>query len=393
MITQPALHRIRLFYAAYFAAMGLILPFFPVYLDGIGLNAAMVGFMTGLLALAKVLAPPWIGHRLDKRPAANVQRFIILASALASLTAVSIGFTLNLYVLAAIILLFGVCWAGVLPLTDGLAVSVCEAGHADYGRLRAWGSAGFIITSLAGGIWLVDSNMAVFPLALAILMLVMVVAARGFPKLSISKHHDIGHAAFSTPFYLLLITAFIMQLSHGAYYGFFSLYLAEAGFSGWQIGLYWGIGVVAEIVLMWRWSRPLQHAAPAKVFSLCLLLTALRWLGTGWTVDPILLALLQLLHAASFAAFHVAAIAWAKHLAPDTRHNAAQGLYSAAGFGLGSTLGMMGCGLIANAAGYSMAFYVCAGIALLGIPVAMMLPSVAYAGTGKPTLLSGSKKD
>jgi len=392
MVTQHALHRIRLFYAAYFAAMGLILPFFPVYLDAIGLDAVMVGFMTGLLALAKVVAPPWIGHRLDQRPAAQIRHFIVLASALASLMAISMGMTQNLYGLAAMILLFGVCWAAVLPLTDGLSVSVCEAGHADYGRLRVWGSAGFIITSLAGGIWLVGSNMLAFPVVLAMLMLFMVFAARGFPQLRVSKPCDVGHAPLSKPFYLLLITAFIMQLSHGAYYGFFSLYLAEAGYSGWQIGLYWGIGVVAEIILMWRWSGALQHAAPARVFSLCLLLTALRWLGTGWTVDPVLLALLQLLHAASFAAFHVAAIAWAKRLTPASRHNAAQGLYSAAGFGLGSTIGVMGCGLIADAAGYNMAFYVCAAVALLGIPVAMLLPSVGHVRVTHPIQLPKSKK-
>ena len=83
---------------------------------------------------------------------------------------------------------------------------------------------------------------------------------------------------------------------------------------------------------------------------------------------------LQLLHAASFAAFHVTAIAWVKRLAPGGRHSAAQGLYSAAGFGLGSTIGIMGCGVIADLFSYSIAFFTCAGIAVLGIPLALLLP-------------------
>jgi len=377
MVTRQSLNRIRLFYAAYFAAMGLILPFFPVYLNGRGLDAAMIGLMTGLLALAKVFAPPWIGHTLDHQPEIRLHRFIVGASCMAAVTVIVIGLVINMYLLAAAILLFGIFWASVLPLTDGLSVSVSETNVADYGRLRVWGSIGFVITSLAGGFWLTGSNMAAFPVVLAMLMLVLAFAAHGFPRLEPPPHSDSGQQAFSAPFYLLLAIAFIMQASHGAYYGFFSLYLADAGFSGWQIGLYWGIGVVAEIVLMWRWSRSLQHASPALVFSLCLFLAALRWLGIGLTTDAVLLVGLQLLHAASFAAFHVAAIAWVKRLAPDRRHGAAQGLYSAAGFGLGSTIGIMACGLIAGSMGFSMAFYVCAGVALLGIPLAFLLPKNA----------------
>jgi PPP family 3-phenylpropionic acid transporter len=374
MVTQASLNRIRLFYAAYFAAMGLILPFFPVFLDGLGLDVAMIGIMTGLLAAAKVVAPPWIGHLLDRQPDSLVQRFIIAASLFAAIAALLMGVSLNLYALAAVIFLFGILWAVILPLTDGISVSVSEAALADYGRLRAWGSVGFVVASLAAGAWLADQNIDAFPMVLAVLMLITAFAAQGFPRLEASgTQNQDSTARFSTMFYQLLGLAFLMQVSHGAYYGFFSLYLAEAGYTGWQIGIYWVIGVVAEIVLMWQFSRILQQAVPALVFTTCMSLAALRWLGTGLTADPWLIAALQLLHAASFAAFHVAAIAWVKRLAPASRHAAAQGWYSAAGFGLGSTVGIMGCGLIAEVWGYSVAFYVCAGVALLAIPLAVSI--------------------
>jgi PPP family 3-phenylpropionic acid transporter len=374
MVTQASLNRIRLFYAAYFAAMGLILPFFPVFLDGLGLDVAMIGVMTGLLAAAKVVSPPWIGHLLDRQPDSLVQRFIIAASVLAAVAALFMGVSLNLYALAAVVFLFGVLWAAILPLTDGISVSVSEAALADYGRLRAWGSVGFVLATLAAGAWLADQNIDAFPVVLAGLMLVTAFAAQGFPRLETAATQDLDSTArFSTMFYQLLGLACLMQISHGAYYGFFSLYLAEAGYTGWQIGIYWVIGVVAEIVLMWRFSRQLQQAVPALVFTVCMSLAALRWLGTGLTTDPWLIATLQLLHAASFAAFHVAAIAWVKRLAPASRHAAAQGWYSAAGFGLGSTVGIMGCGLIAEVWGYSVAFYVCAVIALLAIPLAVSI--------------------
>ena len=354
--------------------MGLVLPFFPVYLAGQGLEVAMIGVMTGLLAAAKIVAPPWTGHLLERRPEAWLQHFIMVASLLAALAALGMGARLGLYGLAFMVFLFGVLWAAILPLTDGLSVLVSEAALADYGRLRVWGSIGFVVTSLAGGIWMADEHIAVFPVALALLMLVMAFAARGFPRLELSAEGQAGQEEpFSRLFYLLLGIAFIMQVSHGAYYGFFSLHLAAAGFTGWQIGLYWVLGVLAEIVLMWRWSRPVQQAAPATIFAVCLGLAALRWLGTAMTLNPFLIVLLQLLHAASFAAFHVAAITWVKRLAPAGRHRAAQGWYSSAGFGLGSTVGIMGCGVVAEAWGYAMAFYLCAAVAVAGIPLAWWL--------------------
>ncbi len=377
MVTPHSLNHIRLFYAAYFAAMGLILPFFPVYLDGRGFDTVTIGFMTGLLALAKVVAPPWIGHILDRQPPVWAHHFIVVASCMAAVTALAIGLNVNGWLLAAMILLFGIFWAAVLPLTDALSVSVSENKTADYGRLRAWGSIGFVITSLAGGIWLVGPNIASFPIVLAVFMLILIFAAHGFPKLEAPPAEATGRGAFTTPFYLLLAITLIMQASHGAYYGFFSLYLADAGYSGWQVGLYWGIGVIAEIILMWRWSRALQQSSPSLVFTVCLLLAALRWLGIGLTTNATMLVALQLLHAASFAAFHVTAIAWVKRLAPNHRHSAAQGLYSAAGFGLGSTIGIMGCGLIADSFSYSVAFFTCAGVAMLGIPLALLLPRPA----------------
>jgi len=378
MVTPASLNRIRLFYAAYFAAMGLVLPFFPVYLDGRGFDAVLIGFMTGLMALDKVVAPPWIGQLLDSRPQDQGHRFIVIASWLAGFAALVIAFLFNIYLLAVVILLFGILWAAVLPLADGLSVSVSELEMADYGRLRVWGSIGFVFASLLGGIWLTGEHIVTFPYLLAALMVILALAARGFPRVESLHEPDCGATPFPRAFYLLLAVAFIMQVSHGAYYGFFSLYLVDAGFSGWQIGLYWVIGVLAEIILMWRWSRSVQLRAPALVFSICLALAALRWLGTGLTTNMVLLVGLQLLHAASFAAFHVSAIAWVKRIAPDNRHGAAQGLFSAAGFGLGTTIGIMGCGLIVGSMGYAMAFYLCAAVAAIGIPLALMLPKRGF---------------
>jgi len=367
MVSTASLHHIRLFYAAYFAAMGLILPFFPVYLRHLGLDLVAVGLMTGLLASAKVIAPPLMGHWLD-RSRRDSRRFLITASLAAALFAAlfdAVGS--QVWLLAIMVFLFGVLWAAILPLTDSLSVSVSEERFADYGRLRVWGSIGFVAASLAGGLWLTDADMAQFPWWLAGLLLVTAVAASGFPLVPRHAAHGDGGRPFPRSLLFLLAAGFVMQLSHGAYYGFFSLYLIERGYVGWQIGSFWVLGVLAEIVLMWQWSRPLQRMAPAMVMGVCFLLAAVRWGGIGFGSAVWLLALLQLLHAATFAAFHISAVTWVKRLAPAERHTAAQGWYSAMGFGLGNAVGIMACGVVVERFGFSPAFYACAIVALLGL--------------------------
>ena len=373
MVSASSLHHIRLFYAAYFGAMGLILPYFPVYLSERGLDVAAIGMITGLLAMARVFSPPLVGHMLDKKPSSK--GFITGACLVAALFVLMLSWAVNIWLIAAVVLAFGFLWSAVLPLTDGISIHVSEAAWVDYGRLRVWGSIGFVVASLAGGAWLADADMLRFPYWLCLLLIVTAVAARGFP-VDISNAANEGEARerFTPAFFALLVTGFLMQASHGAYYGFYSLYLVELGYEGWQIGAFWVVGVAAEIVLMWACSRPLQQAAPIWVLSTCLLLASFRWLGIGLASDWWWLILLQLLHAASFAAFHISSITWVKRLAPSASHAAAQGWYSACGFGLGTTLGIMGCGWISAQLGYAAAFYACSAVALLGLLSAIWLP-------------------
>ena len=377
MVSISSLHHIRLFYAAYFAAMGIVLPFFPVYLAGRGLDVAAIGVFTGLLSVAKVLAPPIAGHALDR--SRKPGRFILFALLSAALLAFTFPWAMSHWMLALVVLLFGSLWAAVLPLTDGLSVAVSEASLIDYGRLRVWGSIGFVAASLFGGIWLVGTDAANFPYWLAALMLIAGCSAHGFPERSGAiGHDDKTSGPTGRAFGWLLLVGFLMQASHGAYYGFFSLYLLQSGYTGWQVGAFWVLGVLAEIVLMWRFSRPVAEASPAWMLSCCLLLAALRWLGLSLTTELVWLILLQLLHAASFAAFHINAVTWVQRLAPAHRRASAQGWYSSTGFGLGTALGIMGCGWIATRGGgvadFPSAFAVCAGVALCGLLAASQLP-------------------
>ncbi|MDQ6988244.1 MAG: MFS transporter [Mariprofundaceae bacterium] len=368
VISTNSLHSIRLFYAAYFASMGLLLPYFPVYLKHLGLNELWVGILVAILAAAKIFSPPLAGLLIE-RYQLNTRRFLWLTACLSTIAAAALLLNLSLTWMMLSVFLFGLLWASILPLTDGVSLIVAEVSMIHYGRLRVWGSLGFVLASLLGGWYMVGENITHFPWILCALLCVATFAAIGFPNLNDLKHHPSQQQPSKrNPQALkwLLFTGFCMQASHGAYYGFFSLYMLDAGYSGSEIGLFWMLGVLAEIILMWYWSKPIQQVSPVWLLGLCLLLAALRWLGLALTTSMFAIILLQLLHAASFAAFHIAAVAWVRNFAGQSRQTSAQGWYSAIGFGLGSTLGILLCAYIVQHYGYAQAFLTCAGFALLG---------------------------
>lgn len=370
VISPRSLTSIRLFYAAYFAAMGLILPYFPVYLTDLGLNTFQVGIFVGILSATKIISPPLAGLLLEQQQT-NTRKFLLLISMIATITVSGLLLDFNFWLLLTTITLFGLCWAAILPLTDGLSLIVSEISMMTYGRLRVWGSVGFVLASFAGGIILVGENIHFFPWMLTTLLLFTTIAAIGFPDLTqatiqattIPRENHTNPSALAW----LLFIGFCMQASHGAYYGFFSLYMIDAGYSGGEIGAFWVLGVVAEIVLMWYWSKSIQSLSPVIVFSVCLSLAAIRWLGTALTTDMLAILFLQLLHAASFAAFHLSAVAWVRRFSKTHRQTSGQGWYSSLGFGLGSAVGIMLCGWIVEQSSFSDAFFACTLLALLGL--------------------------
>ena len=368
MISNRSLLSIRLFYAAYFAAMGLILPYFPVYLSNLGITTVWVGFLVGALAATKIIAPLLAGLLLEYKNT-NTRTFLWLSAGLATLAAALLIPHWAQAWMLGIVLLFGFFWSAILPLTDGLSLVVSEISITSYGRLRVWGSVGFVIASLLGGMYLVGSSIALFPWILTGLLMLTTLAALGFPDLSQASNPN--RQTMSEPnrkaLVWLLFVGFCMQASHGAYYGFFSLYMLDAGYSGGEIGFFWILGVLAEIILMWSFSQHIQSASPIRILSICLILAAMRWLGFALTTNLLAIILLQFLHAASFAAFHLSAVAWVRNFSPVQRQTSAQGWYSSIGFGLGSTLGIMICGMIVEARGYANAFYACTLIALLSL--------------------------
>jgi len=164
-----------------------------------------------------------------------------------------------------------------------------------------------------------------------------------------------------------LLAVFLMQMSHGPYYAFYTIYLQDFGYSKTTIGVLWGLGVIAEVVLFLFMHRLLRHFSSRGILMVSLVLAGLRWLLIGWFPEVLpILALSQLLHAASFGSFHASAIHMIHGYFRGRHQGRGQALYASVSFGAGGAVGTFASGFIWEHWGPTFAYTLASVVALLG---------------------------
>jgi PPP family 3-phenylpropionic acid transporter len=177
----------------------------------------------------------------------------------------------------------------------------------------------------------------------------------------------------SRPVLLFYAVCLLMQASHGAYYGFYSVYLDGLGYSRGAIGALWALGVGAEVVVLAGSGAILSAVGTRRMILLSLALTVLRWGILANVTHPAWLFCAQLLHAASFGLFHVAAVTYTHRIMPARLRATGQSLYSSLSFGLGLTVAIYLCGLFYARVGAHALFAasalvaLCAGLLAIGL--------------------------
>ncbi len=159
----------------------------------------------------------------------------------------------------------------------------------------------------------------------------------------------------------------LIQLSHGPYYSFYSLYMSEQGYDKTQIGLLWALGVVAEVLMFLVMHRLLSWIGLRAMVQIGMAVCALRWLMIASLPDQLWAVLLaQLFHAVTFGCLHAAGIALVHRFFPATHQGQGQALYSSLGFGVGGALGAFLSGWIWSQYDGATMFMFAAAVSMLG---------------------------
>lgn len=371
----PALAaRLAFYYGAIFLVMGVYLPFWPVWLEGRGVGPGEIGLLLAITTWTKVIASPAMAQIADRLGERRRVMMALSVAALASyaLFAVADGF----WALALVAVLVGATLPPIMPLGENMTMLAARARGLDYGRIRLWGSLSFILASWGGGQWLAGRpESAILWLVLAGLGLT-VVACWSLPDIRPTpappRAKPVRGLLRQPVFLLFLATVSLIQSSHGMLYGFGTLHWRAAGLSDGTIGLLWAEGVLAEVVLFAFSGRVVRRVGVVPLMLIAAAAGVARWTVTALSADLGVLLAVQLLHALTFGATHLAAMHFIQRAVPEEVSATAQGLYSAVAMGvvLASVI-MASGGLYAWAGGH--AFFAMTAMSVLGGVAAVAL--------------------
>ena len=363
--------RLSGFYFAYFALLGGVAPFLSLYFESLGFSPARIGELVAIPMLMRCIAPNlwgWLGD-------ATGQRLLIVrvGALLTALCFAGIFWRQDYWWLAAIMALHSFFWHAVLPQFEAITLAHLGSQSARYSQLRLWGSVGFILTVVLLGLLLQRAGMAVYPMAMFGIMLLIAVCSTLVPP---PPRQPASAAVAGDGFLLRLrqpgVPAFfvavaLMQLSHGPYYTFLSIHLEALGYGRGLIGMLWALGVLAEIVLFMFMHRLLAWISLRQLLVVSFALAALRWLLLGTLAEEMLVLLFaQLLHAATFGAFHVASIHLVQQRFGERYQGQGQALYATLA-GIGGALGALCSGYAWAGMGPTLTFAAAALAAFVGM--------------------------
>ena len=242
-----------------------------------------------------------------------------------------------------------------------------------YGRIRLWGSIGFIVVVVSGG-YLFDA-FGIGLLEWMILLLLVLTAATVFALPRERAMSTARNATASLQSVLanrgvigMIAGFFLMQVAHAPYNTFYSIYLVDAGYSKTAVGWLWALGVVAEIVLFFWLPQLMRRWRIEQILVACFCFAIVRFLMIAWGVDSLTVLLIaQLMHAMTFGAFHAAGVAATHSVFRGELQSRGQALYSSLGYGAGGAIGTLAAGYAWEGLGGAMTFSLSAAAALIGL--------------------------
>lgn len=366
--------RLSGFYFMYYAALGAFTPYWSLYLESRGMGVAAISILMSLWYATRIVAPStWttLAAR-SPHPIRWLQLGCLLTLACFALFLLPLGFTGLFVVMCA----FCFAYNAVMPQFESITMSHLDARSDLYGRIRVWGSIGFIAVVALFGVLIDHFGVQSLPwLMLPLLAGLLASSLANAYAHPVEETRDENHVGFRARLrqpqvIAFFVAAFMAQVSFGPYYTFFSIFLTEHGYSPTMLGMFWTVGVLAEIGVFFLAGRIFRRwdAGLVLVFAMCS--AALRWWMTAlWPDEVAVMLLAQLTHALNFGAFFAAVMQLLVRFFPGRMNGHGQGVFYGLSSGVGGVVGALAAGQLWHFGG-SVAFLVSGCVALLGAMVA-----------------------
>jgi PPP family 3-phenylpropionic acid transporter len=365
-------------YFLYFGVLGIFLPYFNLYCYHLGFNGVQIGTLSAFRSVTLVVFPLIWGAMADHF---HIRRPIYIACNILS-TLIWIGYlyTADFEKMIIITVAYGIFYAPIISFLEAFSMDILGPEKKSYGRVRVWGSINFILTVIVLG-KLVD----VYSIDM-ILVLVLI----GSSLLSVMSFRVPGVISADTDSFtthvkellkprviIFLLCGFLMLVSHGAYYGFFSIHLETLGYPRAFIGIAWALASTAEILAMIQSGKIFRRFSLENVLIFSFVIAALRWLILYFVQSPALILFSQIFHAVTYGTFHMASILYMDRLTPDRAKTLGQAVNNAVQYGLGLMVGFFLNGYLYEITGSFTLFIVSSCTAVAGGMIFMGYQSIA----------------
>jgi PPP family 3-phenylpropionic acid transporter len=371
-VTHPVPYaRLGGFYFFYFAYLGAFAPFFSLYLERAGLSARDIGILMALPQVTRIIAPHLWSALADAT--SKPVRVVRLSGVVGTIVFLGIFTGTQFTLVFAVLFAMTFFWSAALPLMEATTLTHLGDETARYGRVRVWGSIGFIAAVVGIGHALDHLTVSAVPGFVLAMMLGMLACSFLVPEAPTIHHASdvrIGRVIFRPEVLALIGAGAFMSAAHGPYYTFYSIHLVAHGYSKAATGWLWALGVLCEIAIF-AWMPLIFRAYSLKTILVASFgLAVVRFLAIGWLAQSLAALLLaQVLHAATFGAFHAASIGYVHRLFKGRLQARGQALYGSFAFGFGGAIGGFASGYVWDAWGAAASFTIGAACALAGLLV------------------------
>lgn len=366
--------RLSSFYFAYYAALGAFTPYWSLYLKSRGMDVAAISVLMSLWYATRIVAPSTWTTLAARSP--HPIRWLRLGCLLTLASFSAFLLPLDFIGLFAVMCAFCFAYNAVMPQFESITMSHLGARSDRYGHIRVWGSIGFIVVVSLFGVLLDRFGVGTLPWLMLPLLAGLLASSFGNRYAHpVEEAHDENHVGFRARLkrpqvIAFFVAAFLAQVSFGPYYTFFSIYLTEHHYSATMLGVFWTVGVLAEIGVFFLSSRIFRRWDAGKVLMFALLSAALRWWATALWPDSIpLMMAAQLTHALNFGAFFAAVMQLLVRFFPGRMNGHGQGVFYGLSSGVGGVAGALAAGQLWHFGG-NVAFLAAGCFALLAAFIA-----------------------
>ena len=354
-------------YFLYFGVLGMYLPFFNLYCYHLGFSGLNIGILSAVRSVAMVIFPLVWGVLADRLSARRP--IYILCSFCSALIWMQYLFTVEFDSMLAITILYGMFYAPIISFLEAFTMDILGMEKRSYGHLRVWGSISFIAVVLVLGKIIDLYSVEIIVVLILAGSLMFALISTQIPTMRPPKKKRLSEGAKSlldSRVLVFLFCAFLMLVSHGAYYGFFSIHLENLGYGSTFIGLSWALASAAEILVMIRSDQIFRRFSLESVLIFSFLVAALRWIILFGAQSAAIILVSQVLHAITYGTFHIASILYIDRLTPHKAKTLGQAVNNAVSYGLGLMVGFFFNGYQYEISGSFALFMISSLIALAG---------------------------